>query len=215
MKKLFGTAVLSALLISTSFANSTKGDTTILADSIDIMPINAEIDMTLLDSVSTTSLGENTNIQFYRDGKTPKVYTSLEDLLKNEKNVTSVTDWCNNWFVVWENAAMTMMYCESIYGENWQEAWQRTDSLISVYGDTANYFNKDLFVKLDHNAKLKDSVSKTLSQVSEKKLEKALEKADTLIETTKLSRIAKFAQNERITQLFFIKVMIQDELSSR
>jgi len=53
-------------------------------------------------------------------------YSSLTDLLKNEPTCTRVHDWCNGGFVHDGNAALTMMYCEDIYGEKGQEKWTCT-----------------------------------------------------------------------------------------
>lgn len=196
MKKIFGIAVLSAVLFSTAGASIWETIEWDIVTTVEIMPISADI---------------TKEIKFYRDGITPKTYSSLDELLKNETNVTSVTDGCNGGFVMPDgNVAMTLMYCENIYGENGQEIWSRTDTLLPVYGDNATYFDEALFQKLDKNSKLHAKLELVLSKRSESQLEKVLMNIDQQIETVKLTRIAKFAQDERITSLLFLKVVIQD-----
>ena len=52
------------------------------------------------DSVMSENTIMDENLEFYRDGKNPTIYKNLDELLKNEKNVTTVTDGCNNGFVM-------------------------------------------------------------------------------------------------------------------
>ncbi|MBW7954308.1 hypothetical protein H3C61_00645 [Candidatus Gracilibacteria bacterium] len=235
MKKIIGTLALTAMMITPTFANvegTVQGD--IMLTSLetsetpvydgtstttqgDVMPINTVLDGTtdvVQDDIMLTSETPKT-IKFYRDGKTPKTYKSLEDLLKNEKNVTTVTDGCNNGFVMGTGAAMTMMYCENTYGSGQTANWQRTDTLISIYGDNANYFNEKLFKKLDSKTKLKQNASLFLSKISIDSLNKAQDSIFDLIDATKLSRIAKQAQDQKITKLYFVKTLIDDAIAAR
>lgn len=59
------------------------------------------------------------------DINNPKVYNNSEDFLNEEWGIClQATDWCNNISISnWSLWASTMMYCEDIYGENWQEKW--------------------------------------------------------------------------------------------
>lgn len=194
MKKLLWTLAAFTFIISPSFAN---------------LEWTAQWDIMF----TTTNIEEK--IEFYKDWKEPTIYKSLEELLKNEKNVTTITDGCNNGFVMWTGAALTMMYCEEIYGENGNKKWQRTDTKVTIYWDDANYFDKNIFIKLDKNTKLKSEVVTKLKSVDKEKLEKASEKILTMIEKVKLSRIAKKWQDIKITQLYFIKFSIQEVLTTK
>ncbi len=235
MKKIIGTLALTAMMITPTFANvewtvqwdimltsletseTPVYDGTSTTTQWDIMPISAVLDGTnnvVQDDIMLISEASKT-IEFYRDGKTPKTYGSLEDLLKNEKNVTTVTDGCNNWFVVGTWAAMTMMYCEDTYGSGQTANWQRTDTLISIYGDNANYFNEKLFKKLDSKIKLKQDALIFLAKINLESLNKAQDSIFDLIDAVKLSRIAKTAQDQRITKLYFVKTLIDDAISAR
>lgn len=63
---------------------------------------------------------------------TSGVYPDAETFLKAEWNTCSVaTDWCNTVQVRnGQLGAMTMMYCEDIYGQNGQEAWSCLDDTL-------------------------------------------------------------------------------------
>lgn len=156
---------------------------------------------------------ENNEISFFKDWKTPIKYNSLDELLKNENNVKSVTDGCNNWFITdnW-NAAMTMMYCDEIYGKNWKELWERTDTKMIIFWDNVNYFKEDLFKKLYKNKTLNNKLNELLKNKSNEKILLIIERIDILIENTKMTRIAKFIQDKKITELLFIKEKLNEFL---
>jgi len=201
MKKLIISFILSLWLFWTSFALYVE----------DAEPIQLWEGEMMITSIEDQSYKE---IKFYKDWKEPIVYKTLEDLLKNEKDVKYISDWCNSWFVMKDwNVWMTEMYCEDIYGKNWTMKWIRTDNLVVIQGDTADYINKNLYIKLYKNST--KSIQKQLSEKSKVQLEKALEKTEKLIETTKLTKIAKFMQDKKITQLYFIKMSIQEELNKK
>lgn len=209
MRKLIWIFALTAILLAPTFANI---EWTV---QWDIMLTSLEDEITQNDLTTTSLDQESKTIEFYRNWKTPTTYKSLEDLLKWEKNVTTVTDGCNSWFIMWTWAAMTMMYCEDIYWVKWETKWQRTDAKVSIYWDNANYFSKKLFNKLDWNKKLNAEIKVFLSLIKKESLERASEKVMDLIENVKLTRIAKQFQDEKITKLYFVKISIDDALSIR
>jgi len=57
-----------------------------------------------------------------------RVYPNSVDFLKAEWNVCLwATDWCNTSSIIdWKIYTSTKMYCEDIYGNNWQEKWSCT-----------------------------------------------------------------------------------------
>lgn len=203
MKKILWTLAAFTCIISPTFAN--------LEGTVqwDIMLTSME------DSVMSENTIIDENLEFYRDGKNPTIYKNLDELLKNEKNVTTVTDGCNNGFVMGTWAALTMMYCEDIYGTNWGEKWQRTDTKVTIYWDDTKFFNQKIFQKLDGNKKLSSGLHKKMQSLSNEKLAKVSEKISNMIEKVKLSRIVKQEQDRKITQLYFIKISIDDVLRSK
>lgn len=78
----------------------------------------------------------------------PRTYSNSEDFLKAEWNMClAATDGCNtvqiwNWALGW----MTMMYCEDIYGEKWQEKWSclAYDERSEAQKKSEEYITKNL-----------------------------------------------------------------------
>jgi len=62
------------------------------------------------------------------DYSSKKVYSNSADFLKAEWDICLwATDWCNSISIIdWKLWASTMMYCEDVYGEAWQEKWSCT-----------------------------------------------------------------------------------------
>lgn len=176
-----------------------------------------------------------------------KVYKNSADFLEAEwKTCEVATDGCNTIQInngkLW---ASTMMYCEDILGEKWQEKWsckkqiEKEESFICTmeytpvcWVDAKTYGNSCMaqkvwvayawecneFVDKDQYKKLEKyttNIKAKIKTISKDKLEKAIVKLDKMIEVTKLQRIAKTVQIERITKNYFIKQIILNELNSR
>jgi hypothetical protein len=77
--------------------------------------------------------------------KVVKEYPNSAEFLKAEGNICeSATDWCNLVSIVnGELWAMTMMYCEDIYGEKWHEKWSCTKYIEPIVTDENNVCTMD------------------------------------------------------------------------
>lgn len=171
-------------------------------------------------------------------------YTSAKEFLEAEWNTCEVaTDGCNTIMINnWEFWATTLAYCpeDPVYSctkekqmveekictleympvcwIDWVTYWNKCmawDTEI-VYGNKCtSMVDNDLYKKFKNNKRYAKKIKMILSKVSNSRLEKALEKANILIENTKLIRISERLQIERITKFTFLKEKIKEEMYSR
>jgi hypothetical protein len=69
-----------------------------------------------------------------------------------------------------------------------------------------------LFIKLYNNKNIESKLNDLLKDKSEKQIQNISIKIDRLIETTKMTRIAKFIQDKKITELLFVKEKLNEFL---
>ncbi len=120
----------------------------------------------------------------------------------------------------WEETKEEVRICTMEYAPvcsiNWVTygnkctAW---DEKIAYTWECDKYIDNNLLKKF--NLLYKNRLIKKLSNISDEKLVKAIEKADKLIENTKLLKITEELQRERITKYKFLRDLISSELASR
>ena len=170
-------------------------------------------------------------------------YTSAEDFLKAEGTTCQVaTDGCNTIQI--DNGAFgatTEKFCMDtpkvyscmqeverptictmqfdpvcgVNGVTYGNSCMAQGAEVAYAGECSTMVDSDLLTKLNSNTVQVTKIEAILEKVETSKLETAVEKADTLIENTKLLRIVQELQVERITVLTFLKNLINSELASR
>lgn len=134
MKKILYTFLLSVFLIvwvsaeynPDKVVNSDEKSTRIMTTSIDYSDTSKTMHQSWdLNFDSLNDCENDWTCDDSIDYTQAKTYSNSSDFLEAEWQICkSATDWCNTVSIWnWELWAMTMMYCEDIYWENWKEKW--------------------------------------------------------------------------------------------
>jgi hypothetical protein len=89
------------------------------------------------------------------------------------------------------------------------------DAEVAYPGECSDMVDSNFLSTLNSNAVYITKVETLLTKVETPRLETAVVLVDSLVENTKLLRIAQWMQIERITMLTFLKNIINGELMSR
>lgn len=133
-----------------------------------------------------------------------KSYTSSESFLKDHGKTCEVaTDGCNT-VQIWNGqaGASTMMYCEDIYGEKWQENWSCLKEIGKLSVNDQNQY--DTF-KSRVSAKSQKQIDTFLTQYkaklksySSEKQEKINEKAIEILQNAVFNITMKYPQDKAL-----------------
>lgn len=185
--------------------------------SLFIATANAQVGGTITRGISTDDMQITTT-----SVETNKVYSNSLDFLKAEGKTCEVaTDGCNS-VQIWNGqlGAMTMMYCEDIYGEGKQEKWSCVKEVGKLSQNDQGFYDS-IHTKLDTNAQnqvknlvaeYKKALAKLPSEKQTQVNQKALEKVETAIYNLLMKYPQDIALPNKVNRQYLALSLLKFEL---
>ena len=207
MKKIFSIGFIVLILAHMSFASAEMGGSVTRSSNIQAYQTAEEFLKTEGDICKVATDGCNTiymdNGQFGASTErycvAPPVYSCLEYIEEEQPTIC------------------TMQYdpvC-GIDGKTYGNSCMAQNTQVAYAGECSTMVDTNFLSELESNTSYVSKVENLLETVKTPRLQTAVITANTLIENTKLLRIAQEVQIERITMLTFLKNIINGELMSR